>query len=115
MGEGGGRGLPAVRLSIWGLRGSVRGKGEGGGVWGCVGGPAHAYPLPGVAHRLVSGAGDIKLTKDGNVLLQEMVSREGGRWEPGPVLLPIAWVKGSVSVAASRVWFWGIWPRVWGG
>lgn len=45
MGEGGGRGLPAVRLSIWGLRGSVRGKGEGGGVWGCVGGPAHAYPL----------------------------------------------------------------------
>ena len=25
-------------------------------------------------HRLVSGAGDIKLTKDGNVLLHEMVS-----------------------------------------
>ena len=25
--------------------------------------------------RLVSGAGDIKLTKDGNVLLHEMVSR----------------------------------------
>lgn len=27
-----------------------------------------------VFHRLVSGAGDIKLTKDGNVLLHEMVS-----------------------------------------
>ena len=27
--------------------------------------------------RLVSGAGDIKLTKDGNVLLHEMV---GGNW-----------------------------------
>ena len=27
--------------------------------------------------RLVSGAGDIKLTKDGNVLLHEMV---GGKW-----------------------------------
>lgn len=26
------------------------------------------------ARRLVSGSGDIKLTKDGNVLLQEMVS-----------------------------------------
>ena len=25
-------------------------------------------------YRLVSGAGDIKLTKDGNVLLHEMVS-----------------------------------------
>lgn len=32
-----------------------------------------------VARRLVSGAGDIKLTKDGNVLLQEMVS---GCWHP---------------------------------
>jgi len=28
--------------------------------------------------RLVSGAGDIKLTKDGNVLLHEMV-----RWKSG--------------------------------
>jgi hypothetical protein len=27
-----------------------------------------------LCHRLVSGAGDIKLTKDGNVLLHEMVS-----------------------------------------
>lgn len=27
--------------------------------------------------RLVSGAGDIKLTKDGNVLLHEMVCRAG--------------------------------------
>ena len=26
-------------------------------------------------HRLVSGAGDIKLTKDGNVLLHEMVRK----------------------------------------
>lgn len=32
-----------------------------------------AHP-PRLARRLVSGAGDIKLTKDGNVLLQEMVS-----------------------------------------
>lgn len=32
-----------------------------------------AHP-PGAARRLVSGSGDIKLTKDGNVLLQEMVS-----------------------------------------
>lgn len=57
----------------------MRGKGEGGGVWGWgVWGSCSCSPLPGVAHRLVSGAGDIKLTKDGNVLLQEMVSREGG-------------------------------------
>lgn len=27
-----------------------------------------------MSYRLVSGAGDIKLTKDGNVLLHEMVS-----------------------------------------
>lgn len=39
-----------------------------------------AHPLR-AARRLVSGAGDIKLTKDGNVLLQEMVSdgRRGAR------------------------------------
>lgn len=35
--------------------------------------PSAAHP-PRAARRLVSGAGDIKLTKDGNVLLQEMVS-----------------------------------------
>lgn len=45
---------------------------------GLCGGSCSCLPPPGVAHRLVSGAGDIKLTKDGNVLLQEMVSREGG-------------------------------------
>lgn len=43
-----------------------RGRGAGGGV--CADDPPH------VDRRLVSGAGDIKLTKDGNVLLQEMVS-----------------------------------------
>lgn len=32
------------------------------------------------SNRLVSGAGDIKLTKDGNVLLHEMVS---GQRRPG--------------------------------
>lgn len=36
----------------------------------CVGA---AHPAR-AARRLVSGSGDIKLTKDGNVLLQEMVS-----------------------------------------
>lgn len=29
--------------------------------------------------RLVSGAGDIKITKDGNILLHEMVSSCGGK------------------------------------
>ena len=34
--------------------------------------------LVAVLCRLVSGAGDIKLTKDGNVLLHEMVRGGGG-------------------------------------
>lgn len=32
------------------------------------------YKLKFISNRLVSGAGDIKITKDGNVLLHEMVS-----------------------------------------
>lgn len=36
--------------------------------------PRGAAHPPAAPHRLVSGSGDIKLTKDGNVLLQEMVS-----------------------------------------
>jgi len=52
----------------------------------------------------VSGAGDIKLTKDGNVLLHEMVSVtcnvNVGMWErPGKLLMysDIPWVSGGVA------------------
>lgn len=55
--------------------------------WGWEAGRTVRRPThpPRAARRLVSGAGDIKLTKDGNVLLQEMVScgwRGEGAWNP---------------------------------
>lgn len=45
------------------------------------------------SHRLVSGAGDIKLTKDGNVLLREMVSvtKTGEKRNSGCKLLHLKW------------------------
>lgn len=71
----------AAAAMRWGTKGEVARRvgrnewRERGGPWagrGC-GARGAAHP-PCAARRLVSGAGDIKLTKDGNVLLQEMVS-----------------------------------------
>lgn len=79
MGEGGGRRPRPTRRAPQHLGPEGKREGKGGGRRGVgLGWSCSCSPLPGVAHRLVSGAGDIKLTKDGNVLLQEMVSREGG-------------------------------------